>query len=341
MRLFLFALSAVMVIAFAQMRPGSASAAGLPEGLYAEMKTSSGTVMLSLEFEKTPLTVMNFVGLAEGTIAFENRTAKRFYDGLTFHRVIENFMIQGGDPKGNGTGGPGYRFPDEIVPALKHDGPGVLSMANSGPNTNGSQFFITHKATPWLDGKHTVFGRVVSGQDVVDATRQGDKITAVKILRVGREAEAFKATQASFDALVKEASVRVRENRAKARLASLEAIGKKWPKAKKTKSGLMYVVEKSGSGPYPQYGDTVTVHYTGRFLDGSVFDSSRKRGAPASFRIGEVIEGWNEALLAMAKGEKRTLIVPPELGYGEAGYPGVIPPDSFLVFDVELIGFTK
>jgi peptidylprolyl isomerase len=285
------------------------------------------------------MTVMNFVGLAEGTIAFKNRAAKRYYDGLTFHRVIEDFMIQGGDPKGNGTGGPGYRFPDEIVPALKHDAPGVLSMANSGPDTNGSQFFITHKATPWLDGKHTVFGRVVSGQEVVGAIQQGDTIISVKILRSGREAQAFKATQASFDALVKEAGDRAREKRAKARLDSLETIGKKWPQAKKTKSGLMYVVSKSGSGPCPQYGDTVTVHYTGAFLDGSVFDSSRSRGTPASFRVGEVIEGWNEALLAMSKGEKRTLVVPPELGYGEAGYPGVIPPDSFLVFEVELIDF--
>jgi peptidylprolyl isomerase len=243
------------------------------------MLTARGTIILSLEFEKTPMTVMNFVGLAEGTIAFYNRAAKRYYDGLAFHRVIKDFMIQGGDPRGNGTGGPGYRFPDEIVPALRHDGPGVLSMANSGPDTNGSQFFITHKATPWLDGKHTVFGRVVSGQDVVDAIRQGDKIIAVKILRVGREAESFKATQAFFDALVKEAGVRVREKRAKERLDSLETIGRKWPQAKKTKNGLMYVVVKNGSGPSPKHGDTVTVHYTGAFLDGSVFDCSRTRGA--------------------------------------------------------------
>jgi cyclophilin family peptidyl-prolyl cis-trans isomerase len=317
------------------------SASDLPDGLYAEMETSRGTILLSLEYKKTPMTVANFVGLAEGTIKFENRSSKRFYDGLTFHRVIKDFMIQGGDPRGNGTGGPGYAFPDEFSLSLRHDGPGVLSMANSGPGTNGSQFFITHKATPWLDYKHTVFGHVVSGQETVASIQQGDTIKSVKILRVGREAEAFRVTQESFDTLVREAQVLARESRTKERQKNLETIEKKWPAAVKTKSGLMYVVVKSGAGPSPVYGDTVSVHYTGKFLDGSVFDSSISRGAPASFKIGAVIEGWNEALLEMRKGEKRTLIVPPELGYGERGYPGAIPPNAFLVFEVELIDFKK
>jgi len=137
----------------------------------ATIETSRGTIKLRLETEKAPRTVANFEKLA----------SKGFYDGLKFHRVIANFMIQTGCPHGTGTGGPGYTFPDEFHPDLKHDGPGVLSMANAGPNTNGSQFFITHVATPWLDGKHSVFGRVIEGQDVVDAIRQGDTMQKVTV----------------------------------------------------------------------------------------------------------------------------------------------------------------
>ncbi len=176
----------------------------LPEGLYAEMETSKGKIVLQLEFEKTPLTVANFVGLAEGTKHYSRdgsapkAQGKPFYDGLTFHRVIPNFMIQGGDPQGNGRGGPGYQFRNEIVASLKHDGPGILSMANAGPDTNRSQFFITHKDTPWLDGRHTVFGHVVEGQDVVNKIAQGDTIKTIKILRVGDKAKAFKGDEADF-----------------------------------------------------------------------------------------------------------------------------------------------
>ncbi|TVQ21743.1 MAG: peptidylprolyl isomerase [Spirochaetaceae bacterium] len=177
-------------------------------GLYARMQTSRGTILLELEFERTPLTVANFVGLAEGTISHSRSGSPRFFDGLRFHRVIADFMIQGGDPLGNGTGGPGYTFADEFHPELRHDGPGVLSMANRGPATNGSQFFITHTATPWLNGAHTVFGRVVEGQNVVDAIRQGDSIQSVRIERVGSAAEAFRVDQQMFDRLRTEAAQR-------------------------------------------------------------------------------------------------------------------------------------
>ena len=178
------------------------SKADLNDGVYAEMNTTKGTILLQLEFEKTPITVASFAGLAEGTRPYskdggepEESEGQPYYDGLIFHRVIPNFMIQGGCPMGAGMGGPGYQFEDEFDDSLQHDGPGILSMANSGPGTNGSQFFITHKATPHLDGMHTVFGRVVDGQDVVDSIEQDDEIETLKIIRQGEAAEAFSGVE--------------------------------------------------------------------------------------------------------------------------------------------------
>jgi len=180
--------------------PGISFAQDLTKGLYAQFNTSKGEITARLNYKLVPLTVINFAGLAQGTIATSQTSKKNFYDGLVFHRVIKNFMIQGGDPTGTGRGGPGYNFPDEFADKLRHDSPGILSMANAGPDTNGSQFFITHKATPWLNDKHSVFGKVVKGMDVVNKIEKGDKIITLKIIRVGGEAEAFETDQKSFDA---------------------------------------------------------------------------------------------------------------------------------------------
>ncbi len=311
----------------------------LPDGLYAILHTSKGDIVVSLEYQKVPMTVANFIGLAEGVLNLKTE-GKPYYDGLKFHRVIKDFMIQGGCPKGNGTGGPGYTFPDEFDDSLKHTGPGVLSMANAGPGTNGSQFFITHVATPWLDGKHSVFGHVVEGQDVVNAIEQDDVLNSVEIRRIGDDAQKFIVSRESFAKYVERAEKAAEERDAVAK-ASLDAeIKNRWPEAVGTPSGLRYVVLKPGKGgKSPKQGQFVTVHYTGTLMDGRMFDSSVHRGAPAQFSVGQVIEGWNEALKQMTKGEKRTLIIPPELGYGVQGYPGIIPPNAYLIFDVELLDF--
>ena len=326
---------------FLSIAAAAASAEALPTGLYAEITTTRGTIVCSLAFDKVPMTVANFVGLAGGTFKANRGPGRRFFDGLTFHRVIPDFVIQGGDPRGDGTGGPGYTFPNEIVPDLKHDTPGVLAMANAGPDTNGSQFYITRKALPSLDGAYSIFGHVVRGQNVVDAARQGDRIVRVRILRIGSAAKSFPVNQESFVAMVSRARAAEADRRASKREADLAQVRTRWPRLSTTKSGLMYRILKSGSGKSPRSGAEVTVQYVGKLLDGKIFDSSLARGRPAKLRIGEAIPGWNEALLLMKKAEKRLLIVPPALGYGERGYRTAIPPDSFLVYEVELLDFSS
>ena len=310
------------------------------EGLFAHFNTSKGAIVVQLEFEKTPITVANFVGLIEGTKT-SNKNGKPFYDGLLFHRVIADFMIQGGCPKGNGTGGPGYDFTDEFDPSLRHSGPGILSMANSGPGTNGSQFFITHKATPWLDDKHSVFGHVTTGQDVVNKIATGDKLNTIKVVRIGDKAKKFQSTQAAFDLLVKTKPQRDIAKREKQLTTFLASLSEKYPKSKllASKSGIKYLVLKPGAGEKVGKGKKIKAHYTGTFPDGKKFDSSRDRGEPIAFTVGvgRVIPGWDEALSDMKVGEQRLLVIPPKLAYGKRGSGNVIPPNATLVFDVELV----
>ena len=323
----------------AQPSSSNPSDATLGDGLFARIATNRGDIVVRLEFEKTPLTVCNFVALAEGTM--DAAGGKPFYDGLTFHRVIEDFMIQGGDPEGSGRGGPGYRFPDEFDQTLKHDGPGVLSMANAGPGTNGSQFFITHTATNWLDGKHTIFGRVVEGQDVVNAIKQGDTITSIRVIRNGTAANNFQANQKAFNALLDGHQTAAAGKVQAQREADIASINKKYPGASQTSSGITYVIQKPGSGNKPTVGSTVKVNYKGSLLSGQVFDSSDMQGRPIEFPAGtqRVIPGWDETVMDMQLGEKRLVVIPPELAYGERGAGnGVIPPNSFLVFEMELVG---
>ncbi len=309
----------------------------MEDGLYAKFHTTKGEILVKLEFEKAPITVANFVGLAEGAIKNTHKgEGEAYYDGLKFHRVIDNFMIQGGCPTGTGTSGPGYNFDDEIHPDLKHTGPGVLSMANAGPGTNGSQFFITHVETPWLDGKHTVFGNVVEGQDVVDSIAQNDVMDKVEIIRVGADAEAFDA--AAIFAKKDEAKA---EREAKAKAEQAKMLAEHTVGFTQTESGLYYkIIQEGKSDVKPTKGQRVSVHYKGMLLDGSVFDSSYKRNQPLEFQVGvgQVIPGWDEGIMLLKVGDKARLVIPSDLAYGAAGAGGVIPPNAALIFDVELMG---
>jgi cyclophilin family peptidyl-prolyl cis-trans isomerase len=270
------------------------------EGIFATMTTNKGNIVIQLEYQKTPVTVANFISLVEGTnpfVANENLKGKPFYNGLKFHRVIKDFMIQGGDPSGTGSGGPGYAFKDEFTD-LKHTKGGTLSMANSGPATNGSQFFITHKETPWLDGKHTVFGHVTHGMSIVNSIAQEDIIIKVTISRKGALAKQFNAPKVFSDYYSnkaedakKQALVDAEKN---AKQAAIEAEKKKVyfekygpviaakaayfkttkANATTTTSGLTYQITQKGTDVKPVDGSTFFFHYAGYFEDGTLFDSS-------------------------------------------------------------------
>ncbi len=305
------------------------------KGLFAIISTSKGEIKIELEFEKTPGTVGNFVGLSLGVI---NNSIKplgeAYYNGLKFHRVINDFMIQAGCPLGTGTGDPGYKFDDEFHNDLKHDRPGIISMANAGPSTNGSQFFITHVETPWLDNKHTVFGNVIDGMDVVNSISQNDEIISIKINAVGDKAKAFDAAKA-FEEFNKSKADRIKKEKEKEHKI-LKDLSKGFLK---TSSGLLYKFEKENNSQKPSNGNKVKVHYKGMLLDGTVFDSSFKRNQPIEFTlgIGQVIKGWDEGISLLGIGDKASFIIPSDLAYGASGAGGIIPPNATLVFEVELI----
>ena len=307
----------------------------MENGIYAKFNTAKGSILVKLTHDLTPGTVGNFVALAEGNM--ENKIKPqgvKFYDGLKFHRVIPDFMIQGGCPLGTGTGDPGYKFDDEFHQDLRHDAPGVLSMANSGPGSNGSQFFITHIATPWLDNKHTVFGNVIEGQDVVDAIAQGDVLESVEIIRVGEEAKNWNAIEAFVGLkgarLKRDAALKAESE------AKMEKLAAGF---EKTESGLRYQFIQKGEGKQAEAGKTVSVHYEGSLENGKVFDSSYPRKKPIEFRLGQgqVIKGWDEGIALLRVGDKARFVIPSDLGYGPSGAGGVIPPNATLIFDVELM----
>jgi len=331
----------------------------LPDGLYANIETPKGDIIVSLEYFKAPVTVANFVTLAEGKNPFVNAKykGKPFYDGLTFHRVEQDFMIQGGDPDNNGSGGPGYKFKDEIDPSLKHNDSGVLSMANAGPNTNGSQFFITHRATPHLDGIHTIFGKVVEGMDVVAAIERGDEITKVTIIRKGTKATAFDALKVFKNYYDTEAVElkKIAEKTAKIKTDKVAEFAALRAKATKTQSGLEYAFIKKGNQPKLAPGTNVLFSYAGYFENGELFDTNYKEVAalfgtydemrdqqggyaPFPFEYGKkegLIPGFIEGMEKMSTGDKLILFIPSYLGYGERGAQ-VIPPNTNLIFEIEL-----
>lgn len=339
----------------------------LDDGLYADMQTVKGDILLKLEYELVPITVANFVSLAEGTNTYvdEKYADKPFYDGLKFHRVVEDFVIQGGDPRGNGTGGPGYTFEDEFpidedgYLKLIHDSPGILSMANSGPDANGSQFFITHKDIKHLDGKHTVFGYVVNGQEVVDSIQQDDLIKHVNIIRVGKEAKEFDAAREFNDYFerIEEEKRLAEQRKAESKAELLNFIESNEAKATVLPSGLKIIRVQEGNGTKPNTGNKVMVNYAGYFSTGDLFDSNVKEIAESYGKYdrrreqaggynpipmdyspdARLIPGFREGLLQLNYGDKVLLMIPSHLGYGEQGSRGVIPPNADLIFEIEVL----
>ena len=335
----------------------------LESGLYADIKTTKGSIVVKLAHEKAPITVANFVSLSEGNnpMVSEEFKSKKFYNGLKFHRVIANFMIQGGDPTGTGSGGPGYRFDDEFSD-LTHKGAGILSMANSGPATNGIQFFITHKETPWLDGKHSVFGEVVLGLEIVDSIAQNDLIEEIVIIRKGGDARKFDAPEI-FSTYFSEKDEIAKEKEAKQAVIKEKNVArfdKQKENATTTKSGLQYLVTSKGNGAAVTTTNKTNVHYAVYFVDGTLLETSMEEVAaanntlniqrqnagkylPIEAQVGEdarMIEGFKEGLRLLKQGDKATLFLPYTIAYGATGGQG-IPPQTDLIFEVEIVNVIK
>ncbi|MDC3360768.1 peptidylprolyl isomerase [Candidatus Thioglobus sp.] len=304
------------------------------DGIYAHLQTNKGKIVVELAYKKAPLTVINFIALSEGTKKSNKDIGVPFYDGISFHRVIDDFMIQGGDPKGDGTGGPGYRFADEFTD-LMHDKPGVLSMANSGPATNGSQFFITHVPTPWLDGKHTVFGHVVEGMDVVNSIQKGDTLETVRIERIGDEANEFIANEGSFNDLLAQANEGIIAQQALRQIDFEDFATSSYPDATKNDLGYFTRINKKGNGNLANQGQLVSVDIALKANSGQIM---RAPGSPIDFTLGssEIIRIIEENTQAMSIGEERTIIATYEYVFGDAP-SGNIPQDSFIIFELILI----
>ncbi len=320
------------------------------QDMIAMVYTNKGLIKLGLEYLRTPMTVANFVALAEGKMPNKHKPlGKPFYDGLKFHRIVENFMVQTGDPLGNGTGNPGYMFADEFHEELSHDGSGILSMANSGKNTNGSQFFITHMKTEWLNGVHTIFGRVIEGQDVVNKIEMNDIIDSIRIIRNTSEAQNFDAVKVfnAQKAILQQKAIAELKTKYEHHLASPmykafeDYVKKVYPQASKTASGLYFLKTTTTEEAQVVPGNLVKVHYKGMLTSGKVFDESYSRKEPIQFPLGagNVIPGWDEGIALLRKGEKAVLIIPSYLAYGEKGVQGAIGPNEPLVFEVQLVDF--
>lgn len=314
------------------------SSAQLEDGLYAKINTTKGDIILKLFFEKTPLTVINFAGLAQGEKNSNQAKNKPFYDGLKFHRVIDNFMVQGGDPKGNGTGGPGYKFADEITD-LKHDKPGILSMANAGANTNGSQFFITHKATPWLDGKHSVFGETIEGMDVVNAIKQGDIINKVEIIRIGQKAKNFKTNEDTFNAQNQKYEIIKKQKQVKKQQKLIDFVKQKSPDAKKQKDGYFIKITKNGSDKKAKKGDLAKIKLT-ILTDTGITLAKGDKELPFSVGAGRFIKIIEDTVLDMKIGEVRKMFATYYQVFGNKKQVS-IPLDAILIFEIKLLSVNK
>lgn len=372
-RVLLFALMAVFIGQTAFAKGGKIKVndkkVEVSDGIYAKFSTTLGEILIKLDVTNAPMTAGNFIALAEGTMPLvtEKYKGKPYFNGLTFHRVIPDFMIQGGDPDGNGTGGPGYQFPNEISDSLVHT-KGVISMANSGPNTNGSQFFITVKETAFLNGSYSVFGEVLAGQEVADSISKVPRnksdvpntpmvMNTVEIVRIGKTYKKWDAVAAfnqGKEDFEEKQRLEVEEAATRAQRQE-QTILAQYPKAQKSESGLLYIIQEQGTGEKPVDGTQVAVHYAGYFADGNLFDTSikslaqekgvymeqREPYAPMPVEYGpgaRVIPGFSEGISLLNYGGKATIIIPPSLAYGERGAGNVIPPNSWLIFDIELVG---